>query len=259
MIEQTCSDWECIVVLDGPRLVAGPPEDERIVIVEHARSRQGPGAARNTGMAAARGTFLAFLDDDDRLEATRLEVALEGIGERNVHLCGLAHLEGEHQVPSKMSPLHQDAVLGQIHLGQALVRRDHAVQFTPWLRVGEDVEWWIRMADRGPFAATDEPGYLLRKHAGERAGVDPDVRLACRRAILAVHRALLGQNRRARAHHEARVAAAALLARRRGLASYWAVRAFVTRPTRLAVRIIAKAFVSVFQNDTRTGGGRDDD
>ena len=37
------------------------------------RANGGPGAARNTGILAAKAEFIAFLDSDDQWEATHLE------------------------------------------------------------------------------------------------------------------------------------------------------------------------------------------
>ena len=70
VLAQFCRDWELIVVDDGstddtPRVLAEYQarlgERMRVLTQNHA----GPGAARNRGIAAARGRYLAFLDSDD--------------------------------------------------------------------------------------------------------------------------------------------------------------------------------------------------
>lgn len=63
---QTHQDWELIVVDDGSK--DGTHElvshiDPRILVIRQPNA--GVGAARNTGLAAARGRFLTFLDSDD--------------------------------------------------------------------------------------------------------------------------------------------------------------------------------------------------
>src|SRR5438132_350110 len=69
--EQTCSDWEAIVVDDGstddtPRVVEQHAvRDSRIRLVR--ASSHGVSAARNAGIAAATGAWLLFLDADDSL------------------------------------------------------------------------------------------------------------------------------------------------------------------------------------------------
>lgn len=66
---QTFGDWEIVVVDDcspedvGAALGAGT-NDPRVRLVRHD-TNGGPSAARNTGVAQARGRFVAFLDADD--------------------------------------------------------------------------------------------------------------------------------------------------------------------------------------------------
>jgi glycosyltransferase involved in cell wall biosynthesis len=61
--------FEVIVVDDGSPAPLGPLVDElrgRLEVRLLRQERQGPAAARNRGAAAARGTLLAFTDDDCR-------------------------------------------------------------------------------------------------------------------------------------------------------------------------------------------------
>ena len=83
---QSFTDFELIVVDDGStdggaRVVADYP-DSRFRLV--AQANAGPGAARNRGIAEARGEFLAFLDADDEWLPEYLEESvrlLERYGE----------------------------------------------------------------------------------------------------------------------------------------------------------------------------------
>src|SRR5438477_4338489 len=66
---QTFQDWELVVVNDGStenldEAMQAYRDDVRIRLVSHVHNRGEP-AARNTGIAAARGRFVAFLDSDD--------------------------------------------------------------------------------------------------------------------------------------------------------------------------------------------------
>ena len=75
---QTLQDWELVIVDDGSAddlagvLAPIIKLDERIRLVRHARNRGDP-AARNTGIEAARGRFIAFLDSDDTWMPSKLE------------------------------------------------------------------------------------------------------------------------------------------------------------------------------------------
>src|SRR5689334_24122006 len=77
---QTFADFEVIVVNDGSpdtealeRELARYPEKLRYIKQEN----QGAAAARNTGIKAARGEFVAFLDADDTWLPVFLEKQLE--------------------------------------------------------------------------------------------------------------------------------------------------------------------------------------
>lgn len=74
---QTWPDWELIIVDDGstdgtPAAVAPLlEEDTRLRLLANAGAA-GPAGARNTGIGAARGRLVAFLDSDDAWEVTKL-------------------------------------------------------------------------------------------------------------------------------------------------------------------------------------------
>src|SRR6185503_4976321 len=88
---QTFADWECIVVDDGSSdstgaLARSYAPDRRFIVI--GQEPLGASAARNTGIASARGEWLLFLDADDWLvpEALeRLAAAAAGSGLDGVH------------------------------------------------------------------------------------------------------------------------------------------------------------------------------
>src|ERR1700761_8376431 len=75
VLAQTCQDFEIIVVDDGssdnPRAVVEKIGDPRIRFVR--QENQGGGSARNTGINAAQGRFVAPLDSDDAFLPHHLE------------------------------------------------------------------------------------------------------------------------------------------------------------------------------------------
>jgi hypothetical protein len=88
VVAQTFRDWELIVVDDGSvddaERVTKAFGEPRIRYLRHEHKR-GPSAARNTGIRAARGAYVSFLDSDDEWLPRKLasEVALlESAGER---------------------------------------------------------------------------------------------------------------------------------------------------------------------------------
>lgn len=76
---QTAPPLEVIVVVDGPdpQTVARLEDlhESSLRIVQH-ESPQGAGAARNTGIFQARGSHIAFLDDDDLWRPGKLEAQI---------------------------------------------------------------------------------------------------------------------------------------------------------------------------------------
>lgn len=88
VLSQTVADLEVIVVDDGSRdgteQIITEIEDERVGLIVHETNRGG-NAARQTGIDAARGTWVAFLDSDDIWLPLKLEkqlARLEEAGER---------------------------------------------------------------------------------------------------------------------------------------------------------------------------------
>lgn len=82
VLEQTCSDIEIIVVDDGSRDATRQAvrsiTDPRLHYLAHSVNRGG-NAARNTGIYAAQGDYIAFLDSDDRWAPQTLERHLLGL------------------------------------------------------------------------------------------------------------------------------------------------------------------------------------
>jgi glycosyltransferase involved in cell wall biosynthesis len=79
VFEQTCQDFEIIVVDDGStdntRQVAQNYADRRFRYIY--QENRGLAASRNTGLNAARGKYVAFLDADDIFLPRKLEVQVD--------------------------------------------------------------------------------------------------------------------------------------------------------------------------------------
>ena len=232
---------EVIVVDDGsPSPVVIDHTDQHpqidLRVVRHDQPK-GPAAARNTGLAHATGTYLAFLDDDDEWDPAFLAVAVRSLANGEGRIAAAETTRHLRRYQGDMrTTLHHGHVPSP---GQVVLHRADVVEFDPTLRVSEDVEWWARMRDKAVFAWDPEVRYIIREHQGVRRASNDDIRVRCRREVYRRHRASF--DRPSRVWHLNRIAAAQLAAHHRLGALNSAIRSFATRPNLLAVKLSARA------------------
>ena len=165
---QSFTDLELIVVDDGSTddgaRIARAAGDHRLRLIHQANA--GAGAARNAGIAAARGRWVAFLDADDTWRPERLARQL-GVLERHPDLAWAAGAfltlvpDGAPRPSPPLDPawwadpeVVGDALLpltagGCVWTGTVMVRRDVLAGlggFEPALRSGQDLFLWVRLA-----------------------------------------------------------------------------------------------------------------
>ena len=97
VVAQNFKDYEVIIVDDGSTDDLGFASKycglARIKLIRHPQNR-GPAAARNTGISAAVGEFVAFLDSDDRWHPDKLacQVAAFRSAAPNVRACASGYI-----------------------------------------------------------------------------------------------------------------------------------------------------------------------
>jgi glycosyltransferase involved in cell wall biosynthesis len=195
---QTVDDFEIVVVDNGsdpPTEIEGNP---RARVVRIAGNR-GAAAARNTGLDAARGEYVAFLDDDDVFTADRLELALEGLSRAAVAICWSRFADrppGHHRV---LEGDVGDEILNGLtpSLGATAIRRAVAPRFDERLDAVEDIDWWLRVARSQPVATVARIGHLVRRHGGPRHGNAHTVRVVENLAYLETHADYFARHRAA--------------------------------------------------------------
>ena len=175
VVKQTFAQWELLVVDDASTdatavAVSRHCDDSRIHL--HALTEQvGGAAARNRGIEAARGEWIAFLDDDDEWLPQKLERQLDVVL-RSQSGAGLVYCSAwfvkpdgsEHVLQSNAAPagatrralLHRNF----ISTPTVMVRADIVRQvggFDETLPRLQDWDLWIRLAGLTPFAFLDQP------------------------------------------------------------------------------------------------------
>jgi glycosyltransferase involved in cell wall biosynthesis len=170
---------EVIVVDDGStdetseRL--GELEDPRLRVVRHEQRRQ-LAAARNSGVDAARGEWIAFLDDDDLWSPLKLRAQLTAAADRRavlVYGAGLV-VDADRRVLQTSPAPDPDRILELLLRGNWIpvgasnvIARADLVRslggFDESLRHFADWDMWIRLAASGPAAAVSKPlvAYVL--------------------------------------------------------------------------------------------------
>jgi hypothetical protein len=169
---QTTGDFECIVVDDASPDPVTVPDDPRIRLLRR-ETNGGCAAARNTGLWAARGRFVAFLDDDDLYTPDRLAMVRAALERAPVAVCWRQGFDGSPQREPPFEGDVTDVILDGMtpHLGQVTVARSIAPMFDE------------------RFAAVPRPGCIVRRHGGARPRHGTEARLAASRQLLETHAA----------------------------------------------------------------------
>lgn len=197
---QSYTDWECILVDDGTPDDGGAVCDD--CAAQDARFRvihtenQGVSAARNTGLAAATGAYVTFVDSDDWVTPQYLEhmyAALTATGaDCAVGGCKFTDAPGQVQAAAHcetkpadretlltdlfymrrpFAPIEVTAVWGTLYRADCL----REVRFRRDMAVGEDfafkMEAFRKMA-RGVYLDSCDYGYLVRGGSAMRKPFD---------------------------------------------------------------------------------------
>lgn len=168
---QTFMDWECIVVDDGSTdgsaavVESIARADPRVRLLRQENS--GVSAARNLGVAHARGRYIQFLDGDDVLLPEKFSVQLSAFAadpELDIAYCDFEYMEGsrfEHRSPS---PAHYRDKAAARNVAKGLVTGNFVNVAAPLVRAGafegiglfderlvgcEDYDLWLRFAIAG--------------------------------------------------------------------------------------------------------------
>lgn len=172
VLAQTFQDWELIAVDDGSGdgTLAWLQDQADPRIRPLHQSNAGASAARNLGLGAARGDYIAFLDADDTWAPTFLEkmlAALEARPDAVLAYCGwqnLGLIKGDgppfvppdYETPDKLETLFAGCrwpIHGALTRHEAIKR---AGGFLDSLDNAEDYHLWLEVATTAPIVRVAE-------------------------------------------------------------------------------------------------------
>jgi len=163
---QSCPVLECLVVDDGSRdgsaaVAAGL--GARVITTDHC----GISHARNVGVAAACGEWIAFLDADDMWTDDSLAARMSHVAEHQEldYVYGLMtdFVDPDDPPPPWVPRARVDERVGM--MSTFVVRADVLARTGPFdesLSIGEDIEWLARATDAGARSACLEA--VLARH-----------------------------------------------------------------------------------------------
>ena len=174
---QDFESFEVVFVDDGSEDRTG--EIAQSFPVRYVRQpNQGLPAARNAGLAVARGDLVAFLDDDDVLPPTKLSAQVRYLDEHPETGCVLGRQEwifdGVEAPTMARDPVFGE--LGGIQLVTAMIRRrvlEELGGFDPSYRYAEDRDLFIRMREHGVAIAVLPDIVLHKRLHGSNLTMDP--------------------------------------------------------------------------------------
>ena len=208
---QSYSSWEVVVVDDcSPEPVddlvsafAATVSGNRVRLIRHSENK-GLGATRNTGILAANGEYIAFLDHDDIWRETHLEDAIAAMESEAAGLvycdCEMfrekagdlpkvpvVKAQTEGAFPASLY-MHNSTAPSGVVMRKRVLEELKLFATDPEIHMCEDMDLWLRAAGHGvKVARVPKANLLYRKHP-ESATSNP--RLISEAKAHAIHRNL---------------------------------------------------------------------
>ena len=195
---QTRQADEIVIVDDGSTPPVDPTrfaDGQLTIVVVRNESPLGAAGARNAGVAAATGEFIAFLDDDDTWDSAKLESVAECLMEHDtadvvVHRTG--YRRAQTQRIANCSQIHEPLVRmirsQPPHLDGVTVRRALHLEspFDVTMEAAEDLDYLMNLAKTG-ITMVESDAVLAVFGEDEPSVIGNDARIAGRLSLLDRH------------------------------------------------------------------------
>lgn len=183
-VSQSIAPLEILVIDDGSTddtVAIAQAGGARVILREAAFGS--PSGARNAGIAAAKGDWVAFLDADDLWHPGKLEAQLAAAAGHPQAVAVVSEwVRDQGRWPQRTNRGPQDLisysdllVMNRFQTSTVLARREalEAIGgFVPFLDGVEDWDCWLRLSKFGPIVRLDYPYVVYRDTAG---GVSKDL------------------------------------------------------------------------------------
>ena len=171
-MDQSFEDYEIIVVddgsADGSLHVVEQIKNDRVCVIRQENA--GVACARNTGILAATGEYIAFLDADDLWHGDYLQTISELIGkypQSDIFVTAYRVLLGNGKIRHSAILPQPDGCLDSywetldnsydfVWTSATVIRREALMEaglFRPGEKIGQDLDMWARVARRNPLVA----------------------------------------------------------------------------------------------------------
>lgn len=181
VIQQVFKDWECIIIDDGSNddtreiVEKITREEPRIKYIYQENAERG--AARNNGIANAKGKYICFLDSDDHFIENHLQVIYDEINKdknaaKALFFTNSYNLSNEGYLSERTCPRLCDYELFQYILtytfnpARVAVHKDilEDFNFNPKIPGLEDLDLWLRIATKYPVIQINQRTAIYNLH-----------------------------------------------------------------------------------------------